>query len=322
MRAIRLSEHGGPEVLRAEEVPAPEPGPGQARVRMAFAGVNFIDVYHRTGLYPVRLPFTPGMEGAGTVDAVGPEVEEIAPGARVAYAMQPGAYAELAVVPAWKLVAVPEGIDLSTAAAVLLQGMTAHYLVESTYRLGQGEAALVHAAAGGVGLLLVQLAKRRGARVLATVSTDEKAELARDAGADEVVLYTREDFREAARRFTGGRGVQVVYDSVGKDTFDGSLDCLAPRGYLVLFGQSSGPVAPFDAGVLARKGSLFLTRPALADHARDPAELSWRAGDLFRWLSEGALRVRVDRVLPLERAADAHRLLEGRQTKGKVLLEP
>lgn len=308
-------------MLRAEEVPAPEPGPGQARVRIAFAGVNFIDVYHRTGLYPVRLPFTPGMEGAGTVDAVGSEVEDVAPGARVAYAMQPGAYAELAVVPAWKLVPVPEAIDLSAATAVLLQGMTAHYLVESTYRLDPGQAALVHAAAGGVGLLLVQLAKRRGARVLATVSTEEKAELARGAGADEVVLYTREDFREAARRFTGGRGVQVVYDSVGKDTFEGSLECLAPRGYLVLFGQSSGPVAPFDAGVLARKGSLFLTRPALADYARDRGELSRRAGDLFRWLSEGALRVRVDGVLPLERAAEAHRLLEGRQTKGKVLLK-
>lgn len=321
MRAIRVTRTGGPEVLRLEEVPPPEPGPGQARVRVAYAGVNFIDVYHRTGLYPLPLPFTPGREGAGVVDAVGEGVDEVRPGDRVAWAMEGGAYAEYAVVPAWKLVAVPEGVNLRTAAAVMLQGMTAHYLTHSTYPLREGQAALVHAAAGGVGLLLVQIAKRRGARVIGTVSTEEKAALARGAGADEVVLYTRESFREVVRRVTGGRGVDVVYDSVGKTTFDEGLDSLRRRGYMVLFGQSSGPVPPFDPAVLHRKGSLFLTRPSLADYTADREELLWRAGDLFQWITDGELAVRIDRVLPLEDAAEAHRLLEARKTAGKLLLE-
>ncbi len=311
-----------------QDIALPEPGAGEARVRVAFAGVNFIDVYHRTGLYPLGLPFTPGTEAAGIVDAVGPEegpgagghVEGISPGARVAYVMQPGAYAEFAVVPVARLVPVPPEVDLSMAAAVLLQGMTAHYLVNDTFPLRGSHVALVHAAAGGVGLLLVQLAKARGARVIGTVSTAEKERVARDAGADEIVRYTEESFAEAARRVTGGHGVDVVYDSVGRSTFEASLASLRPRGYLVLFGQSSGPVPAFDPAVLA-KGSLFLTRPGLGHYTADRAELLRRAEDLFHMLGERRLHVRVDRTLPLERAADAHRLLESRETAGKVLLE-
>jgi NADPH2:quinone reductase len=320
MRAIRVAAYGGPEVLRLEELPVPEPGPGEARVRVAFAGVNFIDVYHRTGLYPLALPFTPGSEAAGVVDAVGEGVDIVAPGDRVAYAGQPGAYAECAIVQADRLVHIPDDVALDLAAAVMLQGMTAHYLTHSTYALGPGDTALVHAAAGGVGRLLVQLAKRRGARVIGTVSTEAKAALARGAGADHVVRYTVEDFREVARRLTDGRGVDVVYDSVGQATFEGSLDSLRRRGYLVLFGQSSGPVPPIDPLILNRKGSLFLTRPSLAHYTADRRELIGRAGDLLRWIAAGELDVRIDRVLPLAEAAEAHRLLEGRKTAGKVLL--
>lgn len=321
MRAIRVERHGGPEVLRSAEVPVPEPGRGEARVRVRVAGVNYIDIYHRTGLYRVQPPFTPGMEAAGVVDAVGDDVDESAPGDRVAYAMQPGGYAEHAIVPAWKLVRVPDAVELTKAAALMLQGMTAHYLTHDTYPLREDETALAHAAAGGVGLLLVQLAKRRGARVIGTVSTEEKARLARDAGADDVILYTREDFRAASNRLTGERGVDVVYDSVGRDTFERSLDSLRRRGMLVLFGQSSGPVPPVDLGILSRKGSLFVTRPRLADYAVERGELLERAGDLLRWVEAGELRVRIDRVLPLYDAAEAHRLLESRQTAGKILLE-
>ena len=322
MRAIRVHRHGGPEVLRLEEVADPEPGPRDACVRVLAAGVNFIDVYHRTGLYPLPLPFTPGMEAAGEVEAVGSEVGDLRPGARVVYAMQPGAYAERAVVQAWRLVPLPDGLEPPIAAAAMLQGMTAHYLVESTFPLAAGQCALVHAAAGGVGLLLVQLARRKGARVLGTVSTDEKAALARNAGAEEVVLYEREDFVAAARRFSGGRGMDVVYDSVGRSTFEGSLDCLRPRGLLVLFGQSSGPVPPVDLGVLSSKGSLYVTRPAIAHHAATRDDLLWRAGEVLGLARSGELRIRVDRVLPLGQAAEAHRLLEGRRTAGKLLLEP
>ncbi|MBI4408059.1 MAG: quinone oxidoreductase [Gemmatimonadetes bacterium] len=321
MRAIRIHQHGGPDALRPEDVPLAEPTADQARVRIHFAGINFIDVYHRTGLYRIEPPFTPGVEAAGVVEAVGPVVSEVRPGDRVAYASEVGAYAEQALVPAWKLVPVPASLELSDAAALMLQGMTAHYLVHSTYPVADGETILVHAAAGGVGLLLVQLAKARGARVIGTVSTEAKAALAREAGADDVVLYTREDFLAAARRLTGGRGVDVVYDSVGRDTFERSLECLRPRGYLVLYGQSSGPVPPFDPGRLARLGSLFLTRPSLGDYTADRDELLWRAADLFRRIEEKTLRVRIDRVLPLEEAAEAHRLLEGRKTAGKVLLQ-
>jgi NADPH2:quinone reductase len=322
VRAILVRERGGPEVLRLDEVPEPEPGPGQARVRIAAAGVNFIDVYHRTGLYPVELPSVPGVEAAGVVDAVGPGVEGVAPGDRVGWVMLRGAYAERAVVPADRLVPLPDAIAPEDAAAVLLQGMTAHYLVRSTRPLTSGDTALVHAAAGGVGLLLVQMAKALGARVLGTVSTEEKAALALEAGADEVVLYESEDFVPAARRFGGGRGVHVVYDSVGRATFDRSLDALRPRGMLVLFGTSSGPVPPVEPGILSSKGSLFLTRPALAHHVAEREELLARAADVLGAVRDGRLRVRVDRTLPLEEAAEAHRLLEGRRTAGKLLLRP
>jgi NADPH2:quinone reductase len=322
MQAIRVHEFGGPEVLRTEDIPLPEPGPGEARVKIEAAGVNFIDVYHRIGRYPGQPPITPGMEAAGVVEAVGPDVSAVKPGDRVAYAMQQGSYAAQVVVPAWKLVPVPQDVDIRTAAAVMLQGMTAHYLTHSTYPLRPGDTALIHAAAGGVGLLLVQLAKRRGARVIGTVSTQEKAQLARQAGADEVILYTQIDFETETKRLTGGQGVNVVYDSVGQTTFDSSLNCLRPRGYLVLYGESSGPVAPVDPQVLNRKGSLFLTRPSLGHHMAGREELLIRTGDLFNWIAGGELEVRIDRTWPLAEAAEAHRYLEGRKTRGKLLLIP
>ncbi|RME42048.1 MAG: quinone oxidoreductase [Chloroflexi bacterium] len=322
MKAIRIHEYGGPEVLRYEDIPMPEPGAGEARVKLEAAGLNFIDVYHRMGRYPVEPPITPGVEGAGVVDAVGPGVSDLKPGDRVVYAMQMGSYAEYAVVPAWKLVPIPDNIDTQQAAAVMLQGMTAHYLTHSTYPLHPGDTALVHAAAGGVGLLLVQIAKRRGARVIGTVSTEEKARLAREAGADEIILYTQVDFEEETKRLTDGKGVDVVYDSVGKTTFDKGLNCLRPRGYMVLYGQSSGPVPPLDPQVLNAKGSLFLTRPSLGHYAADRAEIMQRAGDLFQWMSAGELKVRIDQTFPLAEAGEAHRYLEGRKTKGKVLLIP
>jgi len=320
MKAIRVHAVGGPEALLYEEAPVPTPGPGEALLRLSAAGVNFIDVYHRTGLYPLPLPFTPGNEGAGVVEKVGAEVKDVKPGDRVAYAMTAGSYAELAVAPAWRLVPIPEGVSFEAAAAAMLQGMTAHYLSHSTFPLAPGHQALVHAAAGGVGLLLVQMAKRRGARVLGTVSTEAKAEAARRAGADVVILYTEEDFEAAVRRETDGRGLDVVYDSVGKTTFDKSLRCLKPRGMLVLFGQSSGPVAPVDPGELAKRGSLFLTRPTLAHYTLDRAETLARAGDVLSWMETGELDVAIDRVLPLSQAAEAHRLLESRLTSGKLVL--
>lgn len=304
-----------------EDVPIQEPGPGQARLRVAFAGVNFIDIYHRTGAYPMALPFTPGSEGAGVVEAVGDSSTDLNEGDRVAWAMHPSGYAERSLVDAWKLVPVPPAVELDVAAAVMLQGMTAHYLTHSTFPLREGHVAIVHAAAGGVGTLLTQMAKMRGATVIGTVSTEEKAALARAAGADEVVLYTKESFQEAAHGITRGQGVDVVYDSVGMSTFEESLDSLRPRGYMVLFGQSSGPVPPLDPGVLSSKGSLFLTRPSLAHHVASREELLWRARDVFSWIADGSLSPRIDRVLPLERSAEAHRLLEGRVTAGKILLK-
>lgn len=322
MKAIVVHEPGGPEALIYEDHIRPTPKAGEVLVRLSAIGLNYIDVYHRTGLYPLAQPFIPGMEGAGVVVETGPEVTEVDPGDRVAWAMQVGAYAELAIVPAWKLVKIPEGIDERDAAALMLQGMTAHYLTTSVHQLQAGETVLVHAAAGGAGLLLVQLARRAGARVIGTVSTAAKAELARAAGADEVILYTESDFEPETRRLTDGRGVQVVYDSVGRDTFAKSLNCLAPRGMLALYGQSSGPVEPFDPALLARNGSLFLTRPSLAHYAADAAELSWRAGELFALVASGELRLRIDRTFPLAAAAEAHRQLEGRLTTGKVLLIP
>jgi NADPH:quinone reductase len=320
MKAIRVHKYGGPEVLVVDEIPMPEPKAGEARVKLEAIGVNFIDIYQRTGLYPLQTPFTLGSEAAGVVDAVGEGVTEVKKGDRLAYAMVPGAYAEYAIVPAWRLVPVPASVDAKSAAAIMLQGMTAHYLTHSTYPLTQGETALVHAAAGGVGLLLAQIGKMRGARIIGTVSTEAKAALAKQAGADDVILYTQTDFLTEVKKLTDGKGVHVVYDSVGATTFDKSLDCLRPRGYLVLFGQSSGSVPPFDPGKLAGKGSLFLTRPSLAHYTLDRAELLQRSGDLFNWLASGKLKLRVESTFPLANAAEAHRQLEGRQTTGKVIL--
>ena len=322
MRAIRVESYGGPEVLRIAEVPTPEPGAGQVRVKLAAAGVNFIDTYHRTGAYKGTLPFMLGGEGAGVVDAVGPGVTEFRPGDRVASPTMNGTYAEYALAAADRLVPVPQGVDLRVAAAALLQGCTAHYLSYSTFPLDPGKTALVHAAAGGVGRLLTQIATQLGARVLATAGSEEKAALARSAGADAVILYTEEDFEAETRKLTGGVGVDVVYDSVGKTTFDKSLGCLRPRGYLVLFGQSSGAVPPLDPQVLNAKGSLFLTRPTIAHYIATRDELLWRATDIFTWITQNQLEVRIDREFPLAEAAAAHRYLEERQTKGKVLLIP
>ena len=323
MRAIRVHRFGGPEVLQLEELPDPAPGAGEALVRIEAAGVNFIDVYYRTGLYkPRALPFTLGQEAAGTVAAVGPGAIEVAPGDCVAWTGVPGTYAELAVVPVDRLVKVPARVTTRQAAAAMLQGMTAHYLTHSTFPLEVGHVCLVHAAAGGVGQLLCQMAKRRGARVFGTTSSPEKARIAREAGADEVILYTEQDLVAEVRRLTGGRGVQVVYDGVGQATFAAGLDCLATRGTMVLFGQSSGPVPPFDPSLLNVKGSLFLTRPSLHHHIHERAELLERASDVLGWIAAGELRLSIGLELPLEQAAEAHRALEGRRTTGKVLLIP
>lgn len=322
MKAIRVHELGGPEMLRLEEVTTPEPGPGQARVKLAAAGVNFIEIYQRKGQYKMALPYTPGSEGAGVVDALGPGTEALRVGDRVAWAQQPGSDAEYVIVDPARVVLVPEGIGLEQAAAVMLQGMTAHYLTHSTFPLRAGQTVLIHAAGGGVGQLLVQIAKRLGARVIGTAGSEEKIGLARAAGADEVIAYREVDFAQEARRLTDGQGVDVVYDSVGRETFEGSLNSLRPRGYLVLFGQSSGPVGAFDPQVLNAKGSLFLTRPTLVNYIATREELVWRSEELFRWMRDGSLTVRIDRAFPLAQAEEAHRYLEDRQTKGKVLLIP
>jgi NADPH2:quinone reductase len=321
MKAIRVHEVGGPDVLKYEDVPVPTPGPGQALVKLEAIGLNFLDCYFRAGLYKMLLPFIPGSEGAGTVTAIGPNVSVLRVGDRVAYAPVMGAYAEYAVVAADRLVPVPEALESRTAAAVLLQGMTAQYLATSTYALKPGDTALIHAAAGGVGLLLVQIAKMRGARVFGTVSSPEKAALAREAGADEIILYTQQDFEAEVMRLTGGRGVNVVYDSVAKTTFDKSVNCVGVRGVLALFGQSSGAVASFDPARLA-KNAAFLTRPGLGQYTATRDELLQRATDVFEWVGSGRLQVRISRTLPLRDAAEAHRLLEGRKTTGKVLLTP
>lgn len=320
MKAILVYEPGGPDALTLADLPIPEPGPTDVVVRIAASGVNFIDVYFRTGLYKAPPPIAIGNEAAGVVHAVGAEVTEFAPGDRVAYAMARGSYAEYAKVPATQLLKVPDEVALDTAAAVLLQGLTAHYLTRSVYPLKSGDTCLVHAAAGGTGALLVQMAKQLGARVFGTVSTTEKADIARAAGADEVFNYTEQDFAAEARRLTGGRGVDVVYDGVGKSTFDKSLDSLRVRGMLALFGAASGAVPAFEPAVLNAKGSLFLTRPGLAHYIATRDELTWRAAEVFGLLGRGALRVRIDQTFPLERAADAHRALEGRKTIGKLLL--
>jgi NADPH2:quinone reductase len=321
MRAVRVHAHGGPDVLRSEEVAAPEPGAGEALVKVAFSGLNFIDVYYRTGLNkPPQLPFTPGMEASGTVVAVGDGVTEVSAGDRVAWSMVLGTDAEYAVAPAWRLAKLPDTVSFEAGAAVMLQGMTAHYLTQDTFPLNASHTALVHAAAGGAGFALTQVARLRGATVIATVGTDAKAEIARQAGANDVIVYTRQDFESEVKRLTGGRGVDVVYDSVGAATFDKSLNCLRPRGYMVLFGNSSGPVPPFDPLTLA-KGSLFLTRPGLNKYSATREEILMRTADMFRWLLSGELKLRIDRVCPLEEAPQAHRDLEARRTTGKVLFK-
>jgi NADPH:quinone reductase len=301
------------------DVPTPVPGPGQALVRLVVSGVNFIDVYHRSGAYKVDRPISLGSEGAGTVEAVGPNVVDVAPGDRVAYAMVRGSYAEYAVVPADKLVKIPPGLDFRAGAAAMLQGMTAHYLTHSTVALKKGDTCLVHAAAGGAGGLVVQMARARGARVFGTVSSEEKARIARDHGVDTAIIYTEQDFAAAVRQLTDGRGVDVVYDSVGKTTFDKSLESLRPRGTLALFGMSSGQVPPVEAGTLA-KASLFLTRPTLVHHVLTREELLWRASDVLNAVVSGALKLRIDSTFPLAAAAEAHRVLESRKTAGKILL--
>jgi NADPH2:quinone reductase len=322
MKAIQISRVGGPDVLELVDLPAPEPKPNEAVVQMKAAGVNFIDVYFREGRYPATLPLTLGQEAAGVVTAIGSEVTTVAVGDRAAYTGVPGAYAEYAVVPAERLVRIPAGLDFNLAAAAMLQGMTAHYLTHSTYPIKQGETALVHAAAGGVGQLLVQMSKLRGARVVGTAGTAEKARLARDAGADEVIVYTEQDFETETKRLTGGEGVHVVYDGVGKSTFDKDLNVLRPRGYLVLFGGASGAVPPFDLIKLSQKGSLFLTRPSLHHYIHTREELEQRSSEVLDLVTAGKLKLRIHQTYPLAAAARAHRDLEGRKTTGKLLLIP
>ncbi len=322
MKAIQIQDVGQPEVLRWVELEDPAPGEGRVLVKHHAIGLNYIDTYHRSGLYTVPLPVVPGLEAAGEVVKVGAGVTDFQPGDLVAYTDCMGAYAEYAAVPAQRLMPVPEAVGTELAAAAMLQGLTTHYLTESTFPIGQGDTVLIHAAAGGVGLLLVQRAKRKGARVIGTVSTAEKEQLAREAGADEVIRYTEKDFVTEVRALTNEQGCEVVYDGVGRSTFMGSLDCLKRRGMLVSFGQSSGNVEPFAPGLLTQKGSLFLTRPSLMDYVRDPEELRRRSDELFTWLAQGELSVRIDRRLALSEAAEAHRMLEGRKTTGKVLLLP
>ncbi len=320
MRAVLVHEPGGPEALTIADVPAPAPGPDDVVIRIAVSGVNFVDVYHRNGLYTLPPPVAIGSEAAGVIEAVGAGVREFAPGDRVAFAMTRGSYAELARVPAAQVVRVPDGVTFEQAAAVLLQGMTAHYLTRSTFPLKPGDTCLIHAAAGGTGALTVQMAKQAGAHVFGTVSTDVKASIAKEAGADEVIRYTQQDFAAEARRLTGGRGVDVVYDGVGKSTFEKSLDSLRPRGMLVLFGYASGPVTSIEPSQLNAKGSLFFTRPGLGHYIGTREELAWRAGDVLDAVAAGRLAVRIDEVFPLERVADAHRRLEARGTTGKLIV--
>jgi NADPH2:quinone reductase len=322
MKAIQVSHTGGPEALVLVDLPAPKPKANEALVQIKAAGVNFIDVYFREGRYATPVPFVNGQEGAGVVTEVGSDVTEVQPGDRVAYTGVIGSYAEYAAVPANRLVKIPDALNFAQAAAAMLQGMTAHYLLHSTYKLQPGETALIHAAAGGVGLLLVQMAKKIGARVIGTAGTHEKAQLAREAGADECIVYSETDFETETRRLTDGKGVHVVYDGVGKATFDKDLNVLLPRGYLVLFGGASGAVPPFDLIKLSQKGSLYITRPTLVNYIATREDLEWRAGDVLGWIENGELKLRIHKQYPLADAAQAHRDLEGRKTTGKLLLIP
>ncbi len=320
MKAIRVAECGGPEKLTLDQIPVPQPAAGQALVKIAAIGVNFIDIYFRSGLYKAELPFTPGMEASGVVEAVGEGVTDLAAGDRVAYAMQRGSYAEYAVVPAWQLVKIPDGVSSELAAACMLQGMTAHYLTHSTFPLSSNHTALIHAAAGGAGQLIVQMAKMRGATVIGTVGTPAKALEAKAAGADHVILYNDQDFAAEAKALTGGKGVDVVYDSVGASTFQKSLDSLRPRGMMVTFGNASGAVPAIEPLLLNTKGSLFLTRPTLAHHCLDKEELNWRAGDVLGWIASGKLKIHIGGTYKLDNVADAHIALASRKTTGKLLL--
>jgi len=321
MRAIQVHSPGGPEKLQMVDIAAPSPGTGQILVKIAYSGVNYIDTYYRTGLYKSELPIDIGSEAAGTVEAVGPDVRGFAAGQRVAYCMARGSYAEYAVVPAWQVVQIPGGIGFDIAAAAPLQGMTAHYLTHSTFSLKAGDTALVHAAAGGTGLLVVQMARMLGARVIGTVSTEAKAAIAREAGANEVILYNSQDFAAEAKRLTDGRGVDVVYDSVGAATFLKSLDSLRPRGMLVAFGNASGPIPAIEPLLLSQKGSLFLTRPNLFHYAATPEEVQWRAGEVLNWIAAGRLKINIHRTYSLAEASQAHLDLESRATSGKLLLK-
>ena len=322
MKAIRISQYGGAEVLSFEDIDVADPGEGQVRITIEAAGVNFIDTYHRTGLYPLNLPLTLGLEGAGIVNAVGAEVSDLTEGDRVAWKSVEGSYAEQVVADAAEVVKIPSDVATKTAAAVMLQGLTSHYLVNSTYPIREGDTCLVHAAAGGVGLLLVQMAKMRGAQVIGTTSTKEKAALARGAGADDIVLYTERDFEAEVLRLTDGQGVEVVYDSVAQATWEKSINCLKPRGYMVFFGNASGPVPPIDPLLLSQKGSIYLTRPTLNSYTQTREEYLQRTSEVMGWIQDGSLNVRIGEEHPLENTAEAHKRLEGRQTTGKVLLIP
>jgi NADPH2:quinone reductase len=322
MKQIQITQFGGPEVMKLVDAPKPSPGPGQALVKIAASGVNFIDIYFRRGINKTDLPFTPGSEASGVVESVAAGVTVVKPGDRVAYAMARGSYAEYALVPADQLVPLPDNVDMNTAAAAMLQGMTAHYLTHSTFPLKPGDKALVHAAAGGAGRLVVQMAKMLGATVYGTVGTDAKAAIAKESGADEAIVYTRDDFAAEVKRLTRGKGVDVIYDSVGATTFLKGLDIIRPRGMMALFGQSSGVVAPVDPNILNPKGSLFLTRPTLTHYVLTREELLWRAGDVFAWVGSGKLKIMTHKTYPLADAAEAHRDLEGRATSGKLLLIP
>ncbi len=322
MKAIRISQYGGAEVLSFEDIDVADPGEGQVRITIEAAGVNFIDTYHRTGLYPLNLPLTLGLEGAGIVNAVGAGVSTLTEGDRVAWKSVEGSYAEQVVAAAAEVVKIPSDVATKTAAAVMLQGLTSHYLVNSTYPIREGDTCLVHAAAGGVGLLLVQMAKMRGARVIGTTSTEEKAALARGAGADDIVLYTERDFEAEVLRLTDSQGVEVVYDSVAQATWEKSINCLKPRGYMVFFGNASGPVPPIDPLLLSQKGSIYLTRPTLNSYTQTREEYLQRTSEVMGWIQDGSLDVRIGEEHPLENTAEAHKRLEGRQTTGKVLLIP
>jgi NADPH2:quinone reductase len=322
MKAVRVNEYGGPEALSYEEVKKPVPGSNEVLVKIAAAGVNYIDTYQRSGLYQVPLPLTLGLEAAGVVEELGDGVTKYNKGDRVAYTSVPGAYAEYASVPEEKLVSLSGGVSFNEGAAAMLQGCTAHYLCKSTYQVKQGDSCLIHAAAGGVGLLLIQMVKNAGGFVIGTVSTDDKANLAKEAGADEVILYSEKDFEAEVNRITAGDGVNVVYDSVGKSTFEKSINCLSRLGFMVLYGNASGPVTEFNPATLGPKGSLFLTRPTLFDYTADRASLEWRTGDVFDWISKGELKLRIEHFYSLSDAQEAHQDLEGRKTSGKIILTP